>query len=847
MNVTPIKESIRNIMISPSNSGRHQICGRSAIDDLLLKAQKPARYTGREINAVIKDPAAVKLRMALCFPDVYDVGMSHLGLKILYSIVNDRQDLYAERAFAPWSDMEAAMRQEGAVLSTLETGTPLARLDIVGFSLQYELCATTVLQMLDLAWIPLRWANRGEHDPFVIGGGPVAFNPLPLSAFFDAFVIGDGEEVLLELADAHIRWKARRASRDALLQDWRSIPGVYVPALHQPGESVSKRITPDLNQAGFPSRLVVPFCEIVHDRIGIEIARGCTRGCRFCQAGMLYRPVRERDPENVVNLAKKSISSAGWEEVALLSLSSGDYSCVGPLISAMVNDLSEDKIAISLPSLRTDTFDAEMAKQIKRVRKTGFTLAPEAGTERLRRIINKGNTEEDLEKAVIAAFANGWRSLKLYFMIGLPLETQEDLDGMIGLILKASKWAKGGKITASVSTFVPKSHTPFQWASQIDMAETAERHQYIKRYFHKGRARVKFHSAKVSFLEGVLARGDERLCDVIEQAFKNGARFDGWDEHLRLDTWLEAFHECGVDPAQYLAARTVGEELPWDFIHTRVSREYLAKEWAKAQTEEPTSDCRSNGCVSCGVCDFKEVRPMLVNGRSHGFGATCAKEPSNAEQTVRRFRLQYAKVDRMRFLGHQDVIRLFQRAFRRAGARLDYSCGFHPHPKLRFSPPLALGVESMAEYLDFDLVNERSSQEQLAAALAANLPGGIKPLKLEEISLNDPAISGKIRQVIYEVSFCSSMPAEEAHRRVAAFESTDSLELVKYHKGRAKTRDLKECMSAVELDGCTLRMTINSGPSGSVHPVDAVAALLGIDREDARDLQIVKTSVILEE
>lgn len=830
-------------MILPSNSGEHRTCNEIATEDLLFRVQKPARYTGCEINAVTKEPAAVKLHMALCFPDVYEVGMSHLGLKILYSIINARSDLYAERTFAPWTDMEAAMRQQGATLTTLETGTPLRQIDIVGFSLQYELCATTVLQMLDLAGIRLRWCDRGERDPFVIGGGPVAFNPVPMSAFFDAFVIGDGEEAILDMADAHIRWKASGGSRDDLLKDWRAIPGVYVPALHRPGETVTKRITPDLNQTGFPSRLVVPYCEIVHDRIGIEIARGCTRGCRFCQAGMLYRPVRERDPDAVVQLAKNNISAAGWEEVALLSLSSGDYSSIGPLIGTMVNDLSQEKVAISLPSLRTDTFDAEMAKQIRRVRKTGFTLAPEAGTDRLRCVINKGNTEEDLQRAVTAAFANGWRSLKLYFMIGLPLEQQEDLDGMVGLILKASKWAKGGKITASVSTFVPKSHTPFQWASQIDMNETALRQQYIKRYFHKGRARVKFHNARVSFLEGVLARGDHRLCDVIESAFMKGARLDGWDEHLRLDTWLEAFSEAGIDPAQYLAARTVGDELPWNFIDPGVSSDYLAEEWRKALAEETTPDCRSHGCTSCGVCDFKKVRPIIVDSLHQGFATTSLEEPVQSEKAVRRFRLHYAKVDRMRFLGHQDVIRLFQRAFRRAGTRLDYSCGFHPHPKLRFSPPLALGVESIAEYLDFDLVDEHSHEDRLALRLMSNLPDGIKPLKLEEISLNDPAISGKIRQVIYEVSFCSSVHPEEAQRRVAAFESAESLEMVKFHKGRAKSRDLKECISAVELSGCTLRMTVNSGPAGSVHPVDAAAALLGLTREDARELKIVKTSV----
>jgi radical SAM family uncharacterized protein/radical SAM-linked protein len=834
------------IVSSVTNDTLNNIADNPSFEDLLLQVQKPSRYTGHEINAVIKDPSAVKLRMGLCFPDVYEVGMSHLGLKILYSIVNGRQDFYAERAFAPWSDMEAAMRQQGIPLCTLETGTPLSQLDIVGFSLQYELCATTVLLMLDLAHIPLRWSDRKNGDPFVIGGGPVAFNPVPLAAFFDAFVIGDGEEAILELADAHVRWKESGGSRDELLECWQQTPGVYVPSLHRPGEKVMKRVTSDLNESTFPSQFVVPFCEIVHDRIGIEIARGCTRGCRFCQAGMLYRPVRERDPETVLQLAKENIAAAGWEEVALLSLSSGDYSSIRSLMRKMVSDLGNEKVALSLPSLRTDTFDQEMAQQIRRVRKTGFTLAPEAGTERLRRIINKGNTEEDLEKAVIAAFKNGWQSLKLYFMIGLPLETDEDLDGIIGLVRKASKWARGGKITASVSTFVPKSHTPFQWAAQIDRDETASRQQYIRRYFHKGRARVKFHNARVSFLEGVLARGDARLSDVIELAYKKGARLDGWDEHLRFELWMEAFDEVGIDPSPYLKARNVGDSLPWDFVDPRIDPDYLVTEWQKALTQESTPDCRSEGCTACGVCDFKEIRPRLITDGDQGCTAVTNDEDVQTEESIRRFRLQYAKIDRMRFLGHQDVIRLFQRAFRRAGLRLDYSRGFHPHPKLRFSPPLALGVESVAEYLDFDLVAEISSVDQLARRLNADLPDGIKPLRLEEISLNDPPISGKIRQVNYEVTCFNSESPEEAQHRVAAFESAESVEIVKFHKGRQKSRDLKQCISSVELSGCTLSMAVNGGPSGSIHPVDAAAGLLGLSREEARSLRILKTAVTLE-
>ncbi len=673
--------------------------------DLLARVEKPARYVGMEVNKVTKDPAAVKLHMALAFPDVYEVGMSHLGLKILYSVVNARPDLYAERVFAPWPDMETLLRQESRPLRSLETGTPLGVLDFIGFSLQYELCATNVLQMLELGMIPLEARNRTRTHPLIVGGGPGSLNPTPLSRFFDAFVIGDGEEVILELAEAQVLWKETNGSRDDLLAEWKRIPGVYVPSRFKKGEQISRRIVADLDHASFPDRPVVPFCETVHDRIGLEIARGCTRGCRFCQAGMVYRPVRERQPKTIIDLAHSCVSTTGWDEIALLSLSSGDYTCINELIKKITRDFADEKVALSLPSLRTDSFDSDMAEQIRKVRKTGFTLAPEAGTERLRRIINKGNTEDDLERAVKTAFDRGWRAVKLYFMIGLPYETDEDLDGIVGLIRKASKWSKGGRITASVSTFVPKSHTPFQWNEQISIEETIRRQRYIRRYFQKGRTRVKFHDPRVSFLEGVIARGDERLGGVIECAYRKGARFDGWDEHLKFDIWMEAFNEEGINPENFLESRSLEDPLPWHFINSGVAKDFLLQEWARAEAVETTADCRNSACAGCGVCDFEEVLPRLAAPEAPELGMSVEEVCDDAHPAIRRFRVRYAKLGPMRFLGHHDVIRLFHRAFRRMALRLDYSKGFHPHPRMRFSPPLGLGIESLAEYVDFDLVN----------------------------------------------------------------------------------------------------------------------------------------------
>ncbi|MBI5249262.1 MAG: TIGR03960 family B12-binding radical SAM protein [Desulfomonile tiedjei] len=819
------------------------VSSSEARDEVLIQVQKPARYIGNEVNAVIKELNGLDLHMALCFPDVYEVGMSHMGLKILYSIVNSRLKLYAERVFAPWPDMEGLMRRDGSRLSTLETGTPLADVDIVGFSLQYELCATAVLQMLDLAGIPLRSADRGEDDPLVIAGGPAAFNPVPMAVFFDAFVMGDGEEVILELADTYIEWKKRVGSRRELLQSWNNIPGVYVPSLPRPGETVARRITKDLDSAEFPVKLVVPFCETVHDRVGMEVARGCTRGCRFCQAGMLYRPVRERTTETIMEFARQNLGNTGWEEIALLSLSTGDYSRIGWLIQKMVEELGPERIAVSLPSLRTDTFDPSMAEQIRKVRKTGFTLAPEAGTDRLRRVINKGNTEEDLEKAVASAFQLGWQSVKLYFMIGLPYETDEDLDGIIGLIRKASKWARGGKITASVSTFVPKCHTPFQWAGQISREDTLRKQQHIKRFFRKGNAQVKFHDPRVSFLEGVIARGDERLSAVIQRAFEKGARFDGWDDQLKFDLWMEAFKEEGIDPEHYLEPREVGGDLPWGMVDTGISPEYLIEEWNRAKSEQATPDCRFGECAGCGVCNFDDILPRLSTESVE------SREPQAAPglvedkaENIRRFRLQYAKLGQMRFLGHQDLIRLFARCFRRARIRLDYSKGFHPHPRLRFSPPLALGVESLAEFLDFDLINSDLGAQEIEVRLLKKMPDGIKPLNLQEILLNDPHLSARIQQFSYRIELLNSLEPEEVEQKVQDFRAAEEFQLVKRHKGKLKSRDLKQWVMDLRLSNRILTMNMKVDASGSVHPLDAVRAVLGLEKESLKDLKILKTS-----
>lgn len=805
-----------------------------------MHVRKPIRYIGREVNMVNKDPGAVNARIALAFPDTYEVGMSHLGLKLLYGIINRYPHFWAERVFAVWPDMEQSLRERRRLLGTLESGTPLRELDVIGFSLQYELCATNVLQMLDLGGIPRRTEDRGEGDPFVIAGGPLMFNPGPLAPFFDAIALGDGEELIVELLDILARWKREGGSREALLTAWKAVEGLYVPALSGPHDMIRRRLCPDLQALAYPTELVVPYCDIVHDRVGIEIARGCTRGCRFCQAGMLYRPVRERSPERVLGLARESLAKTGWDEVSLLSLSSGDYGHIGALVQSMVDNFGPEHIAVSLPSLRPETLERGMAEAIRTVRKTGFTLAPEAGTERLRRVINKGNTEDDLERAVTTAFRAGWQSLKLYFMIGLPTEDDDDLDAIADLIHRAGRWARGGKITGSVSTFVPKAHTPFQWAEQISPDEIRRRQQHIKRRFTRGRHRLKFHHPASTFLEGIIARGDHRLSAVIERAYDNGARFDGWDEHVNLERWEEALEHAGLDPASCLGARTPGESLPWDFVATGVEPAYLVREWNRAVQGTSTADCRHGECRECGVCDFHTVFPRVQVPPE--ISSLAREQVRGADVSWHRYRLRFGKQGVTRLLGHHDVTRTFHRAFRRAGLTLRFSEGFHPQPRLRFSPPPPVGVESVAEYLDFDILEAGLGTDELLQKLQCALPEGLSPLELTEIPLNNPPVSARIGQVEYHVRSAGAISLDFMAERVQWFRSVSEVPVTRERKGTVKQRNLKDWIECLDITATGMRLKLKVTDGGTVNPYDAMAGVLGIDRTDLEGLWVMKTS-----
>ena len=610
--------------------------------DILSSVQKPARYTGGEFASIIKPADEVEATICLAFPDVYEVGMSYLGFKILYHLLNKQQGVQAERVYAPWIDMEAKMRERHIPLRTLETKKTLKECDIVGFTLQYELSYTNILNMLDLGGVPVLAAERTEEDPLVIVGGPCVYNPEPLADFFDFAIIGEGEEVMAEVMEAYKAWKraGKPGGRQALLQEVVKINGIYVPSFYEVEYNenltvkavrpvnvnapavVYKRVVRDMNSVDFPTSPIVPFGEIVHDRIMLEVFRGCSRGCRFCHAGMVYRPVRERKPEVLKDLARQLVDNTGYNEISLVSLSSADYSCLAPMVHDMIEEFKDDRVSVSLPSLRIDSFCVAIAKEIQAVRKSGLTFAPEAGSQKMRDVINKGVTEEDLMNAVGAAFESGWNSVKLYFMIGLPFENDDDVLAIADLARKVQykyyqvTGKRGCKVTCSASFFVPKPYTAFQWFAQDDL-ENIRRKQFLLKDEIKTIKNVtlNYHDSKTGIIEAVFARGDRKVGKALLAAWQKGARFDGWSDCFDYERWLEAFAEAGLDKDFY-AARQRGEHevFPWEHISPGVSRKFLWNEWQKAYAQQLTHDCRRSTCTGCGVCQKLGVNIIDYKG-----------------------------------------------------------------------------------------------------------------------------------------------------------------------------------------------------------------------------------------
>lgn len=604
---------------------------RLQVERFLPKVMKPSRYIGSEWNAINKEWDKTDVHMAFAFPDVYEVGMSHLGTRILYHLVNSFPEFLCERVFAPWVDMEEKLRERGIPLYALESFQPIKSFDVVGFTLQYEMSYTNILNMLDLAGIPLHRSERGSDDPWIIAGGPCAFNPEPLVGFIDFFLLGESEEQLPEVLRLIAEQKKNPLPRQEFLIRVAQVQGVYVPdfyhVTYKPDgriESikadegvpavVEKAMVTDFDQAYFPTSPIVPYMEIVHDRMMLEVMRGCSRGCRFCQAGMIYRPVRERSTATLLMQTEEMVRSTGYSEVALTSLSSGDYTCIQPVIESILENHGAEGVGVSLPSLRVDSFDVGLAESVQKARKSGLTFAPEAGTQRLRDVINKGVTEENLLAAAGEAFKRGWSSIKLYFMVGLPTETQEDLDGIVDLAKKtANLGTKLGRrnitVTVSTSVFVPKPHTPFQWEPQEGQASVELKQKYLKEKLRDRRIKYHYHDVKTSYLEAVFAKGDRRLAPLLEWAVKHGCRFDGWSEHFRLEVWLEGLKELGLDPHFYAnRAMDYDDILPWEHLNSGVTKKFMALEHHRALKEDKTKDCRYDVCTGCGICPDRGVK-----------------------------------------------------------------------------------------------------------------------------------------------------------------------------------------------------------------------------------------------
>jgi radical SAM family uncharacterized protein/radical SAM-linked protein len=826
---------------------------QKTLDDVLLACTKPSRYIGGEVNAVHKDRHACRLSVAIAFPDTYEVGMSHLGIQILYEILNGKDGIVAERCFTPWPDMEDRMRRHGILLATLESRTPLQAFDMVGFSLQYELSFTNVLTMLDLGGIPIRSEDRREGDPIVIAGGPCCFNPAPMSAFIDAFVVGEGEEAILEIAAAIIGAKGKGAGRKIILAALAAIEGVYVPAVHTSGRKIRKRIVADLNAWVVPIKPLAPLMKTVHDRVVLEIARGCTRGCRFCQAGMVWRPVRERRPALLQDMADAMLAATGQEELSLLSLSSGDYSCIESLLPLLMDRYYAQRIALSLPSLRVETLSISLVEAIKRVRKTSFTLAPEAGTQRLRNAINKGNTEEDLLKTSALVFDAGWRAVKLYFMIGLPGEEDADLEGIASLAHKVLRTSRNrGQVTVSLSTFVPKPHTPFQWQRQIGLEEIAAKQSFFKSRLRHRNIQIKWHDARMSLLEGLFSRGDESLGPLIETAYGNGCRFDGWSDQFRNDRWEDAITRLGIEPAAFLGERPPETPFPWDHIDCGINRQFLLEEAQKAHNETLTADCRLDGCYQCGVCDHIDIRPVSAEEETAEActGNAPAVEPAAREKAPavtdsRRFRLSFKKQGLSRYLSHLEIASALARGIVQSGLQLIYTDGFHPHPKLSFAVATAVGMESEGEYCDIQIVKPQEAAAALPERINRYLPEGMTVFEMAELPQGARTLTDLIRGFQYCALLPDSLDDEVLvvlGQRIDNFLKAKEYPIKKTIKERTALRDIRPLVNRITFDrSCReIIMDVRYSKEGAVRAEDILVHALFLDVATVLEARLTK-------
>ncbi len=851
-------------------SGIRSVNEKELFEEVLPLVSKPNRYVGNELGLIEKKWEETSVRFLLSYPDTYEVGMSHTGTQILYHLVNRNPRWLLDRVYAPWPDMEEQLRMRNMPLWGLHYRREVREYDVLGFTLQSELTYTNLLNMIDLAGISIRQVDREESDPLICIGGPCASNPEPLAPFVDFALIGDAEDALAEVLELVEDWKKTRGqtgeTREAFLQRLAvSVSGIYVPSLyHQVGgnlkpvprdgvdpqtpAAVMARKVPVLKTEDHPREMVVSMSETTHDRLPIEVMRGCMRGCRFCQAGYLYRPSRERDVDEVLEIADEGIKHSGWQEVSMLSLSTADYSQAPELTDRLSRTMVEKGVGVSLPSLRADEFSVGLAESVSRVRKSGFTFAPEAGSQRLRNVINKGLSEEEILSAVERAMASGWTSVKLYLMIGHPTECEADFEELAELVEKIRAITRAHKgrryVTLGISPFVPKAHTPFQWEQQDSMETNAEKLSWVKSRLKGKGIEIRHHDTADTAIEGLISRGDRRVGDVIESAWRNGARFDGWSEYCRFSNWEKALQEHGLDLKSVFEERSEDNDLPWEIVSYGIDRAYFLKERHKAYEAGETEECKNERCSACGVCDFQVIKNLLAP-------PTESPKPEMAPQLLRgvagtHLRLGYRKGEHVRFISHLELMRELERTFRRAELPLIFSEGFSPRPKMASGAPLALGWTSECEWIDVQLAGEWALEEKLDELLKIvneKVASGVEFFAAAAMSGKLESLSAGLTRCTYHVEFPGRFETTlgELEASFSRLLALDSVTITRTRKRKVQNIEIRPMIADISVvSSKELLITIESGISGSVKPTEIIGAAMDIEEKSLPLVKIQK-------